>query len=346
MRGIFKRLCCPHRPYFLDHSREAIYLIGAFQMNSAGGKMKYFCYVFVGVLSLIVIGACAIGDNRNQTTLLEQRASSRELDKQIDILAEQIISNLDVQKTHKIAIIEFANLEGNVTDLGKYLAEELTTRLFRTGRFLIIERQLIKKMMGEQKLSATGLIDAKTASKFGQILGVDALTTGTIADLNTSVKINARLIAVETGSVFAVASVKAPMNKEVEILLGKKPGAALSSDAGRFDGTWDAFLVCPQHKDGALGYSYQFIAHVKDGVFHGQYGTTGIAPFLTFDGEINPDGNAIITATGLTGDSKYNVSNMKKNTPYSFHIDASFAGSRGTGKRIEHRICNLTFVKR
>jgi curli biogenesis system outer membrane secretion channel CsgG len=313
-------------------------------MNSVGGKVKYFYGVLLGVFCLV--GVCGAGEQQNQTTLQEQRASSTELDKQIDILAKQIISSLDAQKTRKIAVIEFPSLEGNVPALGKYLAEELTTRLFRTGRFRIIERQLMKKMMEEQKLSATGLIDAKTASKFGQILGVDALTTGTIADLNTSVKINARLISVETGSVFAVASVKVPMNKEVEILMGKKPGAAANSDVERFDGTWDVILYCsPQ--EGALGYTYRFTSSVKEGVFHGQYGTDGIVPCLTLDGKINPDGSAVIRANGLTGNPKYSVNNYKKsNMPYSYHIDASFTGSRGTGKRIETRSCNLTFLKR
>ena len=108
-------------------------------MNSAGGKMKYFYYVFIGVLCLV--GVCAAGDQANQNNLQEQRASSRELDKQIDILAKQIISSLDAQKTHNIAVIEFTSLEGNVPALGKYLAEELTTRLFRTGRFRIIYRR-------------------------------------------------------------------------------------------------------------------------------------------------------------------------------------------------------------
>lgn len=305
--------------------------------------MKCFFYVFIGVLCLI--GACATGDLQNQTTFLGQRASSRELDKHIDILAQQIISSLAVQKVNKIAVIEFPNLEGKVTDLGKYLAEELTTRLFRTGRFQIIERQLMNKMMEEQKLSATGLIDEKTASKFGRILGVDALTTGTVADLNTSVKINARLIAVETGSVFAVASVNIPMNKEVEILLGKKPGAAARPDAVRFDGTWDVTLACsPQ--DGALGYSFQLIAHVKDGVFHGQYGTDGTPSSLTLDGKINPDGNAVITASGFGGDAKYLIHHARKGIPYAYHIEASFVGSHGTGKRVEDRPCNFMFVKR
>ncbi|MEI7637764.1 MAG: FlgO family outer membrane protein [Syntrophus sp. (in: bacteria)] len=305
--------------------------------------MKYFYGLLLGALCLV--GVCAAGDQQNQNTLQEQRASSSELDKQIDILAKQIISSLDAQKTRKIAVIEFTSLEGNVSGLGKYLAEELTTRLFRTGRFLIIERQLMKKMMEEQKLNATGLIDAKTASKFGQILGVDALTTGTIADLNTSVKINARLIAVETGSVFAVASVKVPMNKEVEILLGKKHGAAGRSDVGRFDGTWDVIIACSPH-EGALGYTYQLTSSVKDGVFHGQHGTDGIGPCLTLNGKINPDGSAVIMANGLTGNPKYSINNVSRSKPYSYHIDAIFTDSRGTGKRIQTRSCNLTFLKR
>jgi TolB-like protein len=305
--------------------------------------LRYFYFIAISVFFLL--SACAAGDHKNQTSLPEQHAAAGELDKQIDILAEQIISSLAVQKTAKIAVIEFPSLEGKSTDLGKYLAEELTTRLFRTGRFQIIERQLMIKMMEEQKLSASGLIDDKTASKFGRILGVDALTTGTIADLNTNAKINARLIATETGSVFAVASVTIPMNKEVEILLGKKPRATAGSDARRFDGIWDVTLVCPQHTDGALGFSYQFIARVKDGVLHGEYGTPDTAPSLTINGTIERDGSAVIKANGLTGDPKYSVGRSQKSTSYSYHLSANFEGSRGTGKRIETRVCNVTFVK-
>jgi len=307
--------------------------------------MKTYYSLFAVALSLVFIGPCAAAEIRNQASLLEQRVQSRELDKQIDNLAGQIISNLNVKKTHKIAVIEFTNLEGKVSDLGKYLAEELTTRLFRTGKFQIVERQLMKKMMEEQKLNASGLVDAKTASRFGQILGVDALTTGTIADLNTSVKINARLIAVETGSVFAVASVSVPMTGEVETLLGKKPGSPAPADARRFDGTWDATLVCPRH-EGAFGYAYQFTAQVKDGIFHGEYSSADKPPYFSFDGEIKPDGNAIITANGVTGDPKYALFSVKKSTPVIYHIEAAFSGSRGTGKRIELRKCDVTFVKR
>jgi TolB-like protein len=306
--------------------------------------MKYIWAILGG--ALIFISACAStsSDYRNNTSLTEQRASSRELDMQIDALANQISSSQPDQNVKKIAVIEFANLDGNVTGLGKYLAEELTTRLFRTGRFHIVERRLMNTMMEEQKLGATGLIDEKTASKFGRILGADVLMTGTIAELNTGIKLNARLIAVETGVVFAVASVNLPISTEVEKLLGRKLNAAASPDPERFDGTWDVGIVCPP-KEGGLGYTIQLSALVKDGVLRGQYGTEGIAPCLTLDGKINADGSAIIRANGLTGDPKYNMRSAQKGMAYSYHIDANFSANRGMGTRIEARSCNVLFFR-
>jgi TolB-like protein len=306
--------------------------------------MKYCGYVVLGALCLTGACAGAAADHQNQAALTEQHVSSKEMDAQIDSLAAQIINGLSARKINKIALIEFSNLEGSVTGLGKYMAEELTTRLFRTGRFQVVERRLMNKIMEEQKLSATGLVDEKTASKFGRILGADALAIGTIAELNTSVKINARLIAAETGAVFAVASVQIPMSKEIEILLGKKPAAPTGSGIERFEGTWDVNIVCPP-KDGGIGYAIQFPALVKDGVIHGQYGTDGIGPCLTLDGKIGLDGSSIIKAKGLTGDPKYSMHNVQKSFPYSYHIDANFSANRGTGTRIELRSCNATFFK-
>ncbi|HTG01369.1 MAG TPA: FlgO family outer membrane protein [Nitrospirota bacterium] len=302
-------------------------------------------HTLLALVLMIGTAACATVDQQEHTAAPVQRASSRDLDRQLDALTEQITNSLTVQKTAKIAVIEFTTLEGKVTDLGRYLAEELTTRLFRTGKFQIVERRLMQKMMDEQKLSASGMIDEKTASQFGKILGVDALTTGTITDLNTSVKVNARLIAAGTGSVFAVASVDIPLSREVALLLGKAIADGADRERGRFDGTWSVTIVCPQHTDGAMGYTLEFFAVVKEGNLSGQYGTKGEAPSLTLEGKINGDGSTVLTANGLTGDMKYNIGRARKSTPYSYHVSANFRDSRGTGKRIENRICNLVFVK-
>jgi curli biogenesis system outer membrane secretion channel CsgG len=148
----------------------------------------------------------------------------RTIDEQLDKLVREIGGSMSKQQKWKIAVIEFSDINGQVSNLGKFISEELTTRLFSDGRFQMIERQLISKVLIEQKLSMTGLLDEKSTKKVGAILGVDFIVTGTIADLGTAFKINARTIAVDTGAVLSVASAVLPKNDQINQLAGTPGG--------------------------------------------------------------------------------------------------------------------------
>ncbi len=112
-----------------------------------------------------------------------------------------------------------------------------------------------------------------------------------------------------------------------------------------YDGTWNVTVVCPTHTDGALGYKLDFVAHVKDGFVRGEQGTEGSSGWLRLQGPIQPDGSARLYARGITGDPKYNVAGVAKGAPYAYTVAARFEGSRGTGRRLELRACDLSFVK-
>jgi hypothetical protein len=57
-----------------------------------------------------------------------------------------------------------------------------------------------------KKMSEIGLIDPDTAKKMGAVLGVDAIVTGTLIDLdNGKTEVNARMIATETGEILSAA---------------------------------------------------------------------------------------------------------------------------------------------
>ena len=142
-------------------------------------------------------------------------------DESIRDLITQIVNSITKGGKTKIAVIEFSDLEGRVNKFGKYLAEELITRLFMTGRFEVIERQLLEKVLSEQKLSLTGLIDPGSAMEIGKLLGVDAIVSGTITDLGISLKVNARIISTETGSVFAVAATEIVKDATVKKLMSR-----------------------------------------------------------------------------------------------------------------------------
>jgi len=87
----------------------------------------------------------------------------------------------------RIAVLNFEN---NSTwtywgdNLGKAAADELVTQLFKSGEFSVIERSQLEAIMQEQNLGQSGRVNASTAAQIGQILGVQAILTGSITQFS------------------------------------------------------------------------------------------------------------------------------------------------------------------
>lgn len=152
------------------------------------------------------------------------------LDSKLGKLTSQIVDNLSQEDKSKIAVVDFADLNGNITEFGMYISEELITRLFLTNKFNIVERNLLNKVISEQKLTLKGTFDQSSVQQLGEILGVDAIVSGTITDLGRSLKINARIISTKTGSIFAVASTKITKSSSVKNLLSEIKTSENKSD--------------------------------------------------------------------------------------------------------------------
>lgn len=151
------------------------------------------------------------------------------LEQRLDNLARKISDNLTENQKRTIAVVEFSDLKGNVTNFGRFLSEELITRLYQTKKFKVIERQQLNKIIAEQKLSLTGVIDPGSAQKLGRVLGVDSIVFGSVSDLVKTLRINARLIGTETGEVFAAASIEIAKDEAVASLMGDGAGTNMSS---------------------------------------------------------------------------------------------------------------------
>lgn len=115
----------------------------------------------------------------------------------------------DFQKT-KIAVLDF-ELRGDTfktADMGGIVAEWFTTALVKDGRFEVIERALLQKIITEQKLGMTGLINESTTTQLGQILGVKTIITGSVLQIDQKIEVNARIINVKTGSIVAAENIQ------------------------------------------------------------------------------------------------------------------------------------------
>lgn len=131
---------------------------------------------------------------------------SSTLDDGIDELARQIPGATVGDKKARVAILEFQNLSGPNTKFERFVAEELTTRLLKTEKFRGVERTLLNKLIEEQGLSVKDFSNPVYARDLGRRLGADGVVTGTIADMVSTLKINARLISTKTGDILATAA--------------------------------------------------------------------------------------------------------------------------------------------
>jgi hypothetical protein len=122
-------------------------------------------------------------------------------------------------------------------------------------------------------------------------------------------------------------------------------GVSSATDTQSFDGSWLTTVSCDAARD-ALGYSYQFVSIVRNGVLRGLHGIEGQPSSLKIDGTIAPDGTSKLYAIGHTGSKEYVPGrDTPRGTEYSYSIDAHFSGAAGSGRRVEGRPCTLAFTK-
>ncbi len=144
--------------------------------------------------------------------------------------SQVLAASSDFKKT-KIAVLDF-QLEGQgfeTQDMGVIVAEWFTTALVKSGRFEVIERGLLKKLLDEQKLSMSGVVDASTATKIGKFLGAQTIISGSVMKLQNIIEINARIIDVQTASIIAAENVKSTTTVKLQDLVVQMSGKIIKN---------------------------------------------------------------------------------------------------------------------
>jgi TolB-like protein len=129
-------------------------------------------------------------------------------------------SAADFQKS-KIAVLDFQmqGKEYENTDMGSIVAEWLITALVHEGRFDVVERRLLKKILTEHQLAMSGVVDDSSISELGKILGVKIIISGAVLHFQNVIEANARIIDVANGSIIAAESVKSTTASRLEELV-------------------------------------------------------------------------------------------------------------------------------
>lgn len=140
-------------------------------------------------------------------------AQSQVMDIELSELATRLATLTKENGRKKVTVLDFTDLQGGASELGKYIAEDLTVNLVMIKQgFSVLDRANLRKILTEHKLTATGLVDPENAKKLGQFAGVDALILGTIIPKNQKITLTAKIIATDSAEI--VGATKSEFNSD------------------------------------------------------------------------------------------------------------------------------------
>ena len=121
----------------------------------------------------------------------------------VRLLSLLIIIGISFADTKTVAISYFDNTSGleEYNPLSKGLADMLITDLSNVKSIQIVEREKLESLLSEIKLGSSKFFDPSTAQKLGAGLGADIILTGAFLSIEPDMRIDARLIEVETGKI-------------------------------------------------------------------------------------------------------------------------------------------------
>ncbi len=175
----------------------------------------------LSVLMILSLGACS------PTTTVKQKQTMT-IDQPKGMVALK----------RRIGVVDFENKTTyGANRLGTSASDILITELAKSGKFIVVERDKLDKLMGEQKLGMTGAIDPNTAAKVGKILGLNAIVTGSISQFGEQTE----------GSEYLITQSKSQVVKcSVDIrVVDAETGQILYADSGSG--------LAKKHTGGVLG---------------------------------------------------------------------------------------------
>ena len=137
----------------------------------------------------------------------------------LDQAAAKLAAKIATPNGTTVAVVDFTDLQGRVTELGRYYAEELSIALVNAGGLKVVDRAHLRSLLTEHKLQNSGLIDEKTAAELGRIAGVNVLVTGSVTELADSVRLGVKALNTKTAAIQAATALSLPKSATTAALL-------------------------------------------------------------------------------------------------------------------------------
>jgi curli biogenesis system outer membrane secretion channel CsgG len=159
-------------------------------------------------------------------------------------LLSQAVRPVGTGIRRRVAVVNFEDValyqgyDGDRHALAAAAADVVSEALQNSGAFIVIEREQLMHVLAEQNLGASGAVTPKSAAKMGQLLGLQAIITGKITDLNVihstsgfggywakdsmkyHARVSLRMVDASTGETWAAESGEGDAIQSSAVILG------------------------------------------------------------------------------------------------------------------------------
>lgn len=158
--------------------------------------------------------------------LLSCGSSPEAMTDEVSWVAEELAENLIYEQElspgelGNLAVIPFTEgVSGESNQFSQYFAEELITALLMLGEkdLSIYERSQINQLMKEAEFASTGMVLEDSAMELGRMMGADSLIIGSFKTAGEVLRINCRLVEVESGKIMSAAAGEIPMEYYLQL---------------------------------------------------------------------------------------------------------------------------------
>jgi len=106
-------------------------------------------------------------------------------------------------------VVEFEEKNDiGIDNAGVIVPEVLVSHMKNIGEYTLSERVLLKKVLEEQALQMSGMIDEAMAGEVGKLFGLEAIVTGSVMNIGEKIIISGRVIKTESGEIIASGTIE------------------------------------------------------------------------------------------------------------------------------------------
>jgi DNA-binding beta-propeller fold protein YncE len=154
-----------------------------------------------------------------QDVELTPEFDDRDLNDYLNNLFEEVILDLRTRESGNIALMGFSFPDARHSEIIDLLNETAKSYLSELSDYEVLEREKIDRVLLEEELSPSDLLDTNRAIAAGTALSANYIITGTVIEMSETVVIFCRTINVETAEIESACQVIVPRTAEINTLL-------------------------------------------------------------------------------------------------------------------------------